>query len=433
VYNKVNPQGCLLIMFQKHYQRIAHHASVHKIKHVARHPAVAVPLATFAALLTLTVLVLVSLNASSQGSRTSHIRTAIVSHDEREETVPTRAATVGELLERLEITLHEGDVVEPGRDARITVDGFRINVYRGAPVTIVDGDKKIFTFSAAATSRSIVKQVGVEVYPEDRLHHIPTDNFLLEGSIGPRVVIDRATPVHMNLYGTAVVMRTHAETVGELLEERNINLGEDDSVQPDRATPITENMQIFLLQKGTQLATIEEEIPMPVEEVRDDSLSIGTRVVRQEGSPGKRLVTYQIQLENGQEAGRTQIQSVVVQEPVKQIVAIGTKPIDGLSESKGVFFFTDSRGITHRETYYDLPMGGVMRLCGGGTYSVRSDGAKVDQDGYILVAANLQNYPRCSVVETSLGPGKVYDTGGFALRHPHGFDLATDWTNNDGR
>ena len=32
-----------------------------------------------------------------------------------------------------------------------------------------------------------------------------------------------------------------------------------------------------------------------------------------------------------------------------------------------------------------------------------------------------------------MGPGKVYDTGGFAAKHPHGFDLATDWTNGDGR
>jgi hypothetical protein len=122
-----------------------------------------------------------------------------------------------------------------------------------------------------------------------------------------------------------------------------------------------------------------------------------------------------------------------VQEPVKQIVAVGTKPGSGLAKSKGVYFFTDSNGVVHRETYYDLPMGGVMRACGGGTYSVRSDGAKVDQDGYILIAANLSNYPRCSVVETSLGAGKVYDTGGFASTHPHGFDLATDWSNSDGR
>ena len=75
----------------------------------------------------------------------------------------------------------------------------------------------------------------------------------------------------------------------------------------------------------------------------------------------------------------------------------------------------------------------VMGACGGGNYTVRGDGAKVDNEGYILVAANLGNYPRCSIVETSMGLGRVYDTGGFAVRHPHGFDLATDWTKGDGR
>ena len=50
----------------------------------------------------------------------------------------------------------------------------------------------------------------------------------------------------------------------------------------------------------------------------------------------------------------------------------------------------------------------------------------------IIVAANYGNYPKCSIVETSLGPAKVYDTGGFAARYPNGFDLATDWSIADG-
>ncbi len=94
--------------------------------------------------------------------------------------------------------------------------------------------------------------------------------------------------------------------------------------------------------------------------------------------------------------------------------------------------------MERKETYYDLPMSGVMALVSGtcgvsNYYTVRADGAKMDADGYVLVAANLSRYPRCSVVETSLGPGKVYDTGGFAASNPEQFDLATDWTNRDGR
>ena len=61
------------------------------------------------------------------------------------------------------------------------------------------------------------------------------------------------------------------------------------------------------------------------------------------------------------------------------------------------------------------------------------DGVKIDQDGYVMVAADLSRYPRCSIVETSLGAGKVYDTGSFVASNPEQFDIATDWTNRNGR
>ncbi len=117
--------------------------------------------------------------------------------------------------------------------------------------------------------------------------------------------------------------------------------------------------------------------------------------------------------------------------PVK--VVFGPTP-KALTLAKGAQLYTDKDGVAHRETYYDLPMNIVIGACGGGGYTIRAiDGAKVDKDGYVLVAANYGIYPRCSVVETSMGPGKVYDTGGFVRRYPHGFDLATDWTIRDGR
>lgn len=124
------------------------------------------------------------------------------------------------------------------------------------------------------------------------------------------------------------------------------------------------------------------------------------------------------------------VSRVAPPEPPRPV--FGPKP-NALTRSKGAHVYVDTSGVAHRETYYDLPMAIVIKLCGAaGEYTVRSDGAKIDQDGYVLVAANLGAYPRCSVVDTSLGPGKVYDTGGFAVRHPYGFDLATDWSDGNG-
>ena len=90
-------------------------------------------------------------------------------------------------------------------------------------------------------------------------------------------------------------------------------------------------------------------------------------------------------------------------------------------------------GPSGKETYYNLPMQGVVRTMRGLGYSetefpywIRSDGCKMLGDK-IMVAANLNVHPKGSVVETSLGSGLVCDTGGFARSNPYQLDLAVNW------
>lgn len=306
---------------------VAHKGRVHKLKKLGKKPLFTVPMATFMVLL---VGVMTAILISSGGRpqlRERDPNVVVVNYDKKERTIPTDAKTVGELLARLHINLKEGDVVEPAKETEIASDNFRVNVYRAVPVTIVDGDKKTFTYSAAATPRSIAKQVGVEVYAEDKLELLPTENFLAESSIGERVVIQRAAPITLNLYGTTAAIRTHAKTVGELMKERKVKLGKDDTVLPSLDTKLAKGSQVFLVRKGTQIQTIEEQVAMPVETISDTKLAYGTTALRQQGAPGKKLVTYQIDLQNGQESSRKVIQEVISQEPVKQIVAKGTSPL----------------------------------------------------------------------------------------------------------
>jgi len=243
--------------------------------------------------------------------------------DKESRVLPTREETVSGLLKNAEIELKEGDVVEPALETEIDQDDFRINVYRAAPVVIQDEEKRVLTMSAAQTSRSIADQAGLKIYPEDELVTEPSRDFLRDG-IGSKVTIHRSTPVTLNLYGTSLPMRTRAETVGELLKEKHVVLEADDQVRPGVDTPLTENTQVFVTRFGVEVVTVEEPIEMPIETIEDNSLSYGTTAVRQSGAPGKKSVTYQLQFENGVEVGRTLIQEVIVQEPVKQVVARGT-------------------------------------------------------------------------------------------------------------
>ena len=74
-----------------------------------------------------------------------------------------------------------------------------------------------------------------------------------------------------------------------------------------------------------------------------------------------------------------------------------------LTKSKGVNYYNG-----HRETYYSqkvLP-GGGLNIPGR---HVDDRGLVCDGDGYICVASN--DYAKGTIVETSLGTGKVYDCG----------------------
>jgi hypothetical protein len=193
-------------------------------------------------------------------------------------------------------------------------------------------------------------------------------------------------------------------------------------------------MQIRVWQEGKQTVSINQEIPVASKIVYDADRPIGYRAVQIAGIAGIHNTTYQLEVKDGVEISRVEIASIITRSPTEQTEVIGIRNDGtGLTQSKGAQYWTDSKGVSHRETYYDLNMSVVMQSCGqGGYYTVRPDGAKVDRQGYVIIAANYSVYPKCSIVETSLGPAKVYDTGGFAIRHPYGFDLATDWSRADG-
>ncbi len=91
----------------------------------------------------------------------------------------------------------------------------------------------------------------------------------------------------------------------------------------------------------------------------------------------------------------------------------------------------DGRGT---ETWYNLDMSWIIELMRSRGFSeeeypywVREDGCKMLGD-YIMCAANLDIYPRGSIVQLTLGEGIVCDTGGFVVDNPYGFDVAVTWT-----
>lgn len=298
-----------------------HH--IRRLRLLTHHP-VAIPIAAFC------FLVLVSgvfwLWLASRGASLVPPPTdiVIISYDHNTQVVPSHEPTVGALLAKLKITVNSGDVVEPAADTPIHQDDFRINIYRATPVKIVDGNVATFGYSAATTPRSIARQAGLTVYPEDGLSARPVDNFLQERALGNVIFIDRSVPVTLSINGFAASTRTRAKTVGQFLAEKNITLEKNTTVSPAAATPITADETISVLRDGTRLQSVEQDIAMPVQYVDDNSLAYGTSALRQAGSAGKQVLTYQVTVQGGKVVNSVLEQTVVIIDPVTQIVARGT-------------------------------------------------------------------------------------------------------------
>jgi hypothetical protein len=221
---------------------------------------------------------------------------------------------------------------------------------------------------------------------------------------------------------------TRASTVGEALKAAGIEVDPNDIIDPTIDTRFTTSYVDVIIYRSRPVAVadgnIRQTVMTPVQSPNEILKAANLQAL---GTEDKATFSYDTTGTKGMIVLNVERAKL---EPQRAVFV--PKP-NALTRSKGAHVFVDSSGVAHRETYYDLPMNIVIRACGPhGSYTVRSDGAKIDQDGYVLVAAGLSAYPRCTIVETSLGPGKVYDTGGFALRHPYGFDLATDWTNYNG-
>ncbi len=186
----------------------------------------------------------------------------------------TRAKTVGEFLEKNQIALEDGDVLEVSKEAPIT-EGMEIVIRRALPLTIVDG-------------------------------------------------------------GQETQVKLLAGTVEEALERAGIQLGENDEVYPELSSHVSSGTTINIIKVTEEIITEDETLYFKEITKEDDELAKGKSEVVIQGENGLARHTIQIVYKNGIEVSRTEIGYEVIKEPVDQVTHIGTyvAPVKKPSSSK---------------------------------------------------------------------------------------------------
>ena len=265
-------------------------------------------------------------NVAAEDPATSGEQRLITVYDQGEErTFLTKKTTIGDALRGEGIRIEDTDLVEPRVSTKLAATSYQVNIYRARSVVIHDGTSKIQVLTAEQSPRRIMEIGGLKMYDEDTTKLELSRNPLTDGGAGLQLIVDRATPFMFNLYGKTFEARSQATTVGEMLKDKKVTLGDKDGQSVPNDTPLVAGMSVSVWRDGKQTVTQEVAIPKTIEEVKDADRDMGFREVRTAGADGKRQVTYEIEIRNGQEIARKEIASVTTQEPTKEVVVLGTK------------------------------------------------------------------------------------------------------------
>ncbi|MBI4100921.1 transglycosylase family protein [Candidatus Microgenomates bacterium] len=244
----------------------------------------------------------------------------------------TDAKTVADVLARAKVRISRDDLVEPSLDTVITTQIFYINVYRAKPAIVEDQGRTVKVYTPYQNPKLIAERsAGLALFPEDDFEAELIRDFVGAESVGHKIKVKRAVPVFVEVDGRTLELRSLKPTVGVMLEEKGIVLGPEDQVNVDRNAALSTGMRIAITRVGKQVIVAEEIIPSPIETIFDNNKPPGSEEIRQAGASGKKLVTYQVEYQNGVEVKREVLQTVVVEQPVTKVV------VRGVSHSGGVW------------------------------------------------------------------------------------------------
>jgi uncharacterized protein YabE (DUF348 family) len=272
--------------------------------------------------------------------------------------VRTFAGTVGDVLDRADITLHANDRVRPAVTTNIR-EGMLIEVRRAKPITIILNGKQRQVIVTALTVGEVIEEMR------------------LRGSLADFVGAsrsERVTPgmvlVYRNAVGIVVAhdgksdrVITNAATVRDVLTELGVKIAAKDQVSPPLdAAPYT-GMTVRVLRIGTRVETATRKIAFTTLFKGDPYMERGKRVVRRGGLSGLQEVRYRVTYKDGKAVVRKMLAARVLRNPVSKIIAVGTGPrciCTRGTQTGDATWYGQADGLT--AAHRTLPFGTVVRV-----------------------------------------------------------------------
>jgi uncharacterized protein YabE (DUF348 family) len=263
--------------------------------------------------------VVTSLIAGAVG--VSHLdKSVTLSVDGKASTVHAFASTVGDILQKQDIAIHEHDVVVPAPGTQVS-DGQKIVVRYGRKLTVtIDGRTQDY-WTTATTVAAALQELGIRADSAK----LSASRSMTLGRQGLALSVTTPKDVVVRVDGKNRPASTTGATVADVLTELNITKDADDRVKPALTTAVTAGLKIAVLRVTSTQVKETKAVAAPVTRKKDSSLYVGQTKTVRSGSDGAKVVTYTVVKVDGKVESKKAISTKLTQAPVGAVVAVGTK------------------------------------------------------------------------------------------------------------
>lgn len=281
-----------------------------------------------------------------------------------------------------------------------------VNIRKTVKVTVDGEEETLVTYKGNV--KDVLLSKGIEIKEKDKVK--PSLETRIEEN--DEIIVKTAVPINVKMRGKEIDLHTAEETVGqalgnniEELKSKGIDYNKDlDEVNPGIDTKITPDMNVKVV--DVEVKTVKEDKSIPYETVvkNDSSLEKGKKVVKNEGTNGKKQVTYKLTYKDGKEVSKKEVQSKTLSKPVNSLVMQGTKnPVK----------YIPNRGSTASPMKYKKKL--VVESTAYALHGTTATGVKpvYNPGGISTIAVDPRVIPLGSLVYVDgYGLARAADTGG---------------------
>ena len=187
-------------------------------------------------------------------------------------------------------------------------------------VTLYIDDMPTEIYTNAVTVGEMLEENDIELSETQKASH--SEDEAIENDM--EIFISNPMTVSVLQNGIVNSVTMYGGRVSDVFEEMEIEIDENDIIEPDVDTLVTDQMQIEFVDVEIKNITVVEDVPFGIEEGETSTVESGYYHLEQDGENGAVQVTYEVKLVDGTEISREEIKRDVIQEPKNKIVLWGT-------------------------------------------------------------------------------------------------------------